>query len=310
MLKQKKYLFDNSLYRAIFSLILFFILFLFFFFTFQQFYSRYIKKNSIKLKKIYSTNEKNKEPLFSNNEKKIDQEKSLSTRSIKNILQDTITLEDTLSQMEYEDFFEKNFGKEEQRKSKPVIKKATKNIVFKEKKTLTKKLLKKEIPLAETKRNSKKKEKSIESEKKINLIEKKLLLPNLNFWKQEDNLFSHNRGKYHLNSKKEDSRQTNQKENVIEETKELAPIIDISIEEQEEQNELEDYLIRLKKNINQFPGKKQSTTVILKTEKHTVQEIIFVERIKSIAYHMYLLDLLKKIKIPQKLWYKEIHLFI
>lgn len=72
------------------------------------------------------------------------------------------------------------------------------------------------------------------------------------------------------------------------------------------QNELEEYIIRLKKNIKQFPGKKVNLDIIILLDNSLVKEIIFPNKLFSLAYKMYIINILHKIDIPKKLWNKKL----
>jgi hypothetical protein len=81
---------------------------------------------------------------------------------------------------------------------------------------------------------------------------------------------------------------------------------EIDYEERVNQNELLEYIIRLKKNINQFPGKKVNLEIIILLEGSAIREIIFPKKLFSLAYKMYIINILKKIEIPKKLWNKKL----
>ena len=95
--------------------------------------------------------------------------------------------------------------------------------------------------------------------------------------------------------------------NQIEDNKEITYTENI-INNQEEvyQDELTDYIIRLKKHIRQFPGKKIELDIIILLNKSTIHEIIFPKKLFSLAYKMYIINILKKIEIPRKLWNKKL----
>jgi DNA gyrase/topoisomerase IV subunit A len=80
----------------------------------------------------------------------------------------------------------------------------------------------------------------------------------------------------------------------------------LDVEEIIEENELEEYVIRLKKNINQFPGKKVNLDIIILLDKSLIKEIIFPKKLFSLAYKMYIINILHKIEIPKKLWNKKL----
>jgi hypothetical protein len=79
-------------------------------------------------------------------------------------------------------------------------------------------------------------------------------------------------------------------------------------EEIADQNELADYIIRLKKNIKQFPGKKVSLDITILLENASIKDIIFPNILFSLAYKMYIINILKKIEIPKKLWNKTLRI--
>ncbi len=79
-----------------------------------------------------------------------------------------------------------------------------------------------------------------------------------------------------------------------------------SDESEESQNELLEYTIRLKKHIKQFPGKKEPLEITILLENSNIKDIIFSKKLFSLAYKMYIINILKKIDIPKILWNQKL----
>lgn len=72
------------------------------------------------------------------------------------------------------------------------------------------------------------------------------------------------------------------------------------------QNELTEYIMRLKKHIRQFPGKKVNLEITILLDGSVIKEIIFPKKLFSLAYKMYIINILQKIDIPRKLYNKKL----
>jgi hypothetical protein len=82
--------------------------------------------------------------------------------------------------------------------------------------------------------------------------------------------------------------------------------VDIIDEEAYAQEELEEYLSRLKKYLYQFSGKKPPVDIIIILHDAIIQEIKFGKKLPSLAYKTHIINTLKKIDIPKKLWNKKL----
>lgn len=285
ILKRKKYLFKYNLFYA--------TVFLFFFFIIVSF----IVILFLEEKKIIILNQKNitKNKII-DCQLNINSEFSFTEKDLKiNFIQFN---GNAITDSFCEELFNKNFENKNKFKNKNVNNRTT--LV---KKLVTKKISnKKKI---EKKQKINQKEKTIEKNKNTLNKTVKNKGRKIDFDKlSKYNFLSDYFKKFEFLCKNDNENQTKSEknENVLDK--------EVINKEIQELSLLDDYLTRLKKHINQFPGKKEKGVIIVKLKKQMIEEIIFVEDIHSYAFKSYLIGILKKIAIPEKLWNKEVKIII